>query len=509
MKIKHSLVALGIFSLFICACEEEEVKTFWALDEPNMRFYEVEAALRAEGDHCKFWVEKTLKVTEADLVDLVAEYDSKIRPKMLDVFSVQGPIKEPGTDKVVAQNSLEWADHLGDGDGKLSILILDIPGGDDRSYIAGYFMPHNFYAKSDSREEHYQTSNEADMVYMNSKLISNVSEFGTTLAHETQHLMNFVNSALLRRYYDKDWGMEDWDSMDTWINEGLSAAAEYVYSGKHSEERIWWYNNQNRADVEGQIPFGNNFFVWGELPKYILDEYSTVYLFFQWLRLQAGGSPDIYQRISSSTTSNHQAVVSAIQGRGNYGDEANLAWETLLRDWLVANVFASEKAPSPRHGYMGDSLLSNLRPWVLPSGETSIQLLPGEGVFSFTSAPDKTYGADPKYGQNIRYAGLDASGDGSVKDGTSYTFGLLLSYNVNTVNKPGQGQSYGTLLEVAEISPDKIPSSASHVSKNLKNFVRNVSGQPPPKPQAISIWDMLRLRSSQTDAPSFLTIREK
>ena len=60
---------------------------------------------------------------------------------------------------------------------------------------------------------------------------------------------------------------------DTWINEGLSSAAEYVYKGSHITDKINYYN----ADPNTYIAQGLNFLTW--LNYY--ENYSTVYLFFQ------------------------------------------------------------------------------------------------------------------------------------------------------------------------------------------------------------------------------------
>jgi hypothetical protein len=57
------------------------------------------------------------------------------------------------------------------------------------------------------------------------------------------------------------------------------------------------------------IHLGNTFFVWDNYTDpydpyffsyFVLDDYSTDYLFFQWLRIQAGGSTAIYKDIFNS-----------------------------------------------------------------------------------------------------------------------------------------------------------------------------------------------------------------
>jgi hypothetical protein len=454
------------------------------------------------------------------LSNLVSEYDNKIRPKLLEVFSVQGPIKDPEAGEVVAQNTLDWADYLGDGDGKLSILILGIskdPNGN--SLVAGYFMPHNFYAKTDTREPIYEFSNESDMLYISAHLLG-TSDLNTTLAHETQHLMNFANSTLFRRYYDEEWGMWDFHQMDTWVDEGLSSAAEYVYLEQHNKERLYWFNDLGGIPSArgSKIREGNNFFVWGERAEAnaILDEYATVYLFFQWLKLQSGGTNQIYRDISTAKTFHHQAVVDAIRGKGNYNTkpyletDPNLAWATLLKDWLVANAMTTadfDKYPngttasSLRHSYMKNPLLSTITTAYYPQEASStVYLYPGEGVYSWTNTA-KTF--QKPSDKNIRYTGMKEGAE--MVEGASQANGVLLTYNINTANGiKGElplaewRKEMAKLREPGNISMDSPPSTLSFV---MNSKVRAVFDSHEMdrlfKPQAISMEDMLKARGHE------------
>ena len=516
MKTKRLLFVLGMFSLLLGACEEEagklgESKEFWAVDLSTNRPYSIEAEVKAEGEHCIIWVaknlsEKGIHVADSTLSRVVSEYDKNIRPELLKVFSVRGSVEDPDTRKVVAQNSLEWADYLGDGDKKLSILILDIPGG---SEVAGYFMPLNFYAKGDPRNPDSQFSNETDMVYMNASQLEDLSAFYSTLAHETQHLMNFANSVLLRRYHDQELNAWNWQPLDLWIDEGLASAAEYVYTKEYIEFYLHWFNNIHGkpSEMGSKISEGNNFFVWGERRDAIMDEYATVYFFFQWLRLQAGGDTNIYHDIATSKLSDHNAVVEALQGKGNYRSESNLSWGTLLRDWLVANrMTRADLTQHPRgtvssnlkYSYMKDPLLSRINPPSHPSKEPSVYLYPGEGVYSYNRAVWSKGAGD---GPNIRYAGLHMQ-TGQVTENTSPSMGVLISYNINTQNEPVGDFVYmserlaalETLKERARIATDAPHASSSISSLRMNNMVPHLrADQLFSKPPPISIWDTLRL----------------
>jgi hypothetical protein len=221
----------------------------------------------------------------------------------------------------------------------------------------------------------------------------------STFAHELQHLINFVTSNIKNR------GL-----MDTWVDEGLSSQAEYLYLGKNPGNKIEWFSTKSKT-----IPSGNNFFVWDNYPKdnqAILDEYATVYLFFRWLYLKYNEvQPSIFLDIITSAFSDHQAITGV----------TGYSWETLLRNWFYANYF-------PENGYIGDDYLRG------PNGVkartttgSSRELYPGEGVYSLS--PQNFESVSSGF---IRYAGLNAGGINTIATTAPYSACVLLTFNANT-----------------------------------------------------------------------------
>jgi hypothetical protein len=275
-----------------------------------------------------------------------------------------------------------------------------------------------------------------------------------TLAHETQHLINFVTSNLTRSAV-----------MDLWIDEGLSSAAEYLCLDSHLEDRCRWFNQ----DPKGTIARGNNFFVWGNYTNdSILDDYATVYLFFQWLRIQSGGT-GIYKDIIGSSYSDYRAVTGAAHTKipGNQYDN----WGTLLKTWLAANYLNN---PSGSYGYGNDSILRNITARTAPAGITALKLLPGEGVYSKTSSSGTTGSYAPGSGASIKYAGLDAgTTTGTVSDTATSAVGALLTYNTSP-NLNGAGED-GNLTGAA----DRIPSAGNRSRGNMfRSAADGASGAP-------------------------------
>jgi hypothetical protein len=242
-------------------------------------------------------------------------------------------------------------------------------------------------------------------------------EVYTTIAHEMQHLMNFVTS--VARRYKLDGARYVVYPMDTWIDEGLSSAAEWLYTGKQVEERIKWYNV---GYTNSRISEGNNFFIWGNVvnnPVEILDDYSTVYLFFQWLRLQSAGPGNngigIYKDIIYSEHKDYNSVTSAVSSKITSMPNSN--WETLLKTWFAANFLNKTDGI---YGYRDEI---NIQAHYIAKTSSSVSLYPGEGVYSLVGSTSCTI---PGNSGNIRYAGLSSTdsliGSGAFKNGALLTF---------------------------------------------------------------------------------------
>jgi hypothetical protein len=225
--------------------------------------------------------------------------------------------------------------------------------------------------------------------------------FNITLAHEFQHLVNFNQTYILN-------GRKQFD---TWINEGLSASAEYLYkkekhpSNPHIEDKIAYYKN----DDDGDIGRGVNFVTW--TPSHAHDPYSsyaTVYLFFQWLRIHAGNT--VYGDIFTSPYMDYRAISDATTAAA-----LGTGWPEILANWFTANALCK---PSGLHGYEGDitGLNSNLYKKIALSG--THDLYPGEGVYTSKSniPPGGTAGG------KLLYREIDA------------TYGMVINTDGNTRN---------------------------------------------------------------------------
>ena len=406
--------------------------SFYAQNMQTDEFYEIKASRLVDGEKCVIWAEAGSGVTKASARKIAEKYDTIIRPRIVDAFSEKNFTADFNGSQQRFDDILDYANrYTGGKDGKLTILLLDIKDGYDskknNSYVAGYFFSGDFQRRGDIGYGFF--SNGRDMIYIdtNPGLKMKPEQTYATFAHELQHLINYITSVRINRKY----------LQDTWVDEGLSSHAEYLYLGKNPEDKCEWFSE----DKNGTIAEGNNFFVWGnymdgEESLSILDDYSTVYLFFRWLYLQADEElkPRLFREIISSDQFDYRAVTNvASQINPKWED-----WETLLRTWFAANYAPSNTL----YGYKGDSYLQSTIK-VTPIAGDSIDLYPGEGVYSIINNPFPTKSASA----SIRYAGLARNGTILGTD-SPYTGNMLLTFNVNTNNKKSTPATTGQLTGV-------------------------------------------------------------
>jgi hypothetical protein len=390
--------------------DPEDTKLFKAYNIETDSVYSLNAVLVYNGTYCNVYREIGAEsfMSDAVAIQMGQEFDNNIYDKIIDNFGSPSDV---------------------DGDGKITLLVLDIKDGFTGSggYVAGYFDPTNEYDSST-----YSASNEMEMLYMDSYPgASDIDGFKQTMAHEFQHLVNFNQKVFVQGFSA---------GFDTWINEGMSSAAEKIYSGTQIQWKIDYYND----DPYGEIAQGQNFVAWGN-SSYTseIGNYATVYLFFQWLSIQGGGD-SVYKAIMDNVSySDYRAVFNEVDtatGCSNFGD--------LLRSWFIANLI---NHPTNLYGYKGHittitvNYLNDLTGYP-PSGITGYTLLPGEGVYLHSSGTYTTSSSSPVFN-----AGISLPSGAIDTDGTEYTGNVLLAYNI----KGRSNDENGTTGALPNVLPEK------------------------------------------------------
>jgi hypothetical protein len=378
--------------------EGRETRTLYALNTKTNKQYAVSAVHLAENEYCVVYGENSAGISLKAAENIASRFKDSVFPVITGVFG-------------------DFRENLGDrGFGrydKLTLFLLDIKDSYNSvtapSYIAGYFSPKDILYSRTS----LSYSNEGALLYLDVNPGNpNDDGFFSTIAHEFQHLINFS----LR--IAQQGGGTNVKPQNTWIDEGLASAAEYLYSGKHSEQKIAYFN----SDTRNSFSRGDTFFTWDS--EY--EDYCTIYLFFQWLRIQAKGNPEIYTDIINSSHLDYRAVTdAAAKHLGESFDD----WETLLSDWLLANHV---NASTGVLGYNGE-ITTRIRAIT----GTGVSLAPGAGVFSYLDGTGFSLPSNAQSGSHIRYIGVTEAGQLILWEGlsSSGTKGRLLTFNANTVSK--------------------------------------------------------------------------
>ncbi|MGG3718269.1 Ig-like domain-containing protein, partial [Heyndrickxia ginsengihumi] len=293
-----------------------------------------------------------------------------------------------------------------DHNGKVNILCYDIQDGfsGDGGYIAGYFSPMDLF--------NVENSNQSEIFYIDTYPLmgmgssKDVSAAYSTLAHEFQHMINFNQKVLVQGI----------DQTDTWIDEGLSMAAEQIYTGAPLQDRIDYYNS------DSDITNGHSLLYWDSYGD-TLANYSLSYLFMQYLKDQCNQGDSIFKELINDPHSDYRAVEDLIH---KYID-TNLTFGQFMTDFRAALVL---KEQSGLYGFNGDSSFDSLN---VKTYNGSSTYLKGGGaiVKTLNSKDDFTIPADK--GQDVTYTLLEKNGESTITRPTKPTV-YSVGDNENYVN---------------------------------------------------------------------------
>jgi len=320
---------------------------FWALDfgSPTFEYYELVADRRIVGEHGVIYVEQGQQSPGTD--EAIQFFDEQIFP--------------------VETAKLHAASDF-DENGRIVLLALD-----GQQYYGGYFSPFDTYP-ADVVEQWGYKSNETDMVYIN---------VGDGAPFDAEHVLTHEFSHLL---YNAEHGIEG--AQWSWHNEGLAECAVRLVNGENDYAAEFYY-----SDFFGDLPTGLSLVHW-QGGNY--SQYAQAFLFWSYLAGQVSGV--------DSYTSLFDAGGSPTEIEGWV--QANLG-KTLIeaqRDFMIALRL---KAASGPHGFGGIVALPDALPASVPSGVSSVPLLPFTGVWFALSQPSVDYPGTQ--GADVVYTGVSAS----------------------------------------------------------------------------------------------------
>lgn len=343
--------------------------TFW--DETGPHYTEDDAiwydayniinmTKRGEGEHCELWVADDLSfydpmdprngmVNIANwMVDyMIEEFDTNIYPVMTETFIDAPQINGSSPDLSIWQylfddENLTEEDLAADGwlyptndTGKIMIMVFNIidenwySGTTYTSYIAGYYWSfiRDLYDRNVMHIDCYDWLN---------RIGGNVSRpyvYESTFAHEYQHLL-----------HDE----QDPDE-DTWVNEGLSMAAEFLCGYGIDMRYVTYYYYWP----------DNSLTVWGDLPgSLILGDYGAVMLFMLYLYDHYGGKP-MLQAIFFNDLNGIESIDDALLDMGHN----RMTFDRVFRDWRLANILLDDSVGGGLYAYKSFGREDLWDPW--------------------------------------------------------------------------------------------------------------------------------------------------
>lgn len=287
-----------------------------------------------------------------------------------------------------------WYDA--DGDGKIAIMCYDLEsdygsfaGG---GYKAGYFshldlIDTNGYIKSfDFGSSNYL--NGIDCIHIDTypgmgANLNDINNCYSTLFHEFQHMINFSYRVKGSSYIES--------SMETYLNEAFSMAAEHMILGSSAtSSRIDYFNSSSYIK-------GSALTYWGST----LSNYANSYLFGQYIRTryaQIGKDGNtIYRTVMERRSNSNSDTLGII------ADLLNTSKKQLILDFWTA--VALKKGRGSKYGFNGESWASAIYTSYSSLAKDTSGIYNGGVKFYRLSSP-----FTPKKERNITFVGMNYQG---------------------------------------------------------------------------------------------------
>ena len=238
---------------------------------------------------------------EAGVVNLASEFDSKIHPKLRELFGS------------------EWKPGI-DGDNKITVFLTEL-----KPEVNGYFRKLDEFSRSE-----IAVSNQREMVYINVLGFSN-GLASAYLAHEFSHLVTYYQKEKLR-------GVKE----DVWLEEAMAeyaptaAGLNDVYQGSYLQNRV---NDFLNSPIESLTEWNGT--------KY---DFASVSLFIHFLTDHYGTG--ILTKIIQNDKIGIEAVSQALKDLGRIAD-----FSEVFTNWTIANYINNATSDYDRkYSYLNSSL---------------------------------------------------------------------------------------------------------------------------------------------------------
>ena len=198
------------------------------------------------------------------------------------------------------------------------------------------------------------------------------------IVHEFQHMISFNENAI------KGYAV----SLDTWIDEGLSMAAEQLYMGEPLMDRINYYN------ISNSITNGHSLLYW-DYDNDTLSNYSLSYLFMEYLNIQADIGDSIYKEIIQNPNSDYKAIEDVVK---KYIDN-NMDFGEFMTNFRMALTL---NYSTGKYGFKNKEGFNNLQKKIYNGNEINLR-----GGGAVVVKANSSLDIPSNKGDNIVYFGSD------------------------------------------------------------------------------------------------------
>lgn len=336
-----------------------DTKLFWTYNFITNGDEQITAKLQYAGEYCEVWAKDTEIITQNVSEKIGTEFDKKIYPLIVNGFYQPSDI---------------------DGNNKIAILCYDIRDDYESSgiYTGGYFWGGDLTGDDGSNDMEIFYVDTYPAMYDESNVFHQEYAY-ETIVHEFQHMVNF------NKVFFVD-GKDPMEREPVWLNEGLSQAAEQIYTGNVLEDRIDCYNK----DYYGMIKNGYSILKWNGN----LEDYSLSYLFLQYVKVQANKGNAVFKEILSDENHNYKSIENVAK---KYID-SNMTFGNLMTSFRAA-LFNLDTAGL--YGFKGEEGFDNIKTPIYYGSEKQLQ---GGGavVVPIVGSMDEPI----NHGENIKFMSL-------------------------------------------------------------------------------------------------------
>lgn len=285
----------------------------------------------------------------------------------------------------------EMTDNFGDpvdpeGTGKTNILMYDIQcGNNPAGYVGGFFSSADLYEENSGNGAAMLHIDTYPSIYNKNGDRGAASKCYSTVVHEFQHLINYSNY-----FRNVESNVSGARSMEVWLNEAMSMAAEeMIFPESSLPMRLSYY----LSDYYGIIKNGHSLYDFDNS----LENYSLSALFSSYLENQTGDY-SVFSEISNNFVNSEKgAIENAVSGSELDG----MSFEDIVAAYKIALVANTENSI---YGFDGDSALNNLKPLQYIKDNTSVMLRGGGSVVVKTI--DHTFTPDESADSDIKFIGI-------------------------------------------------------------------------------------------------------